>query len=144
MPMCCIRSPGRKIVCNMDQKEKVLVTGASGLIGSYLISRIQRDHSKDLYVTVHKSLPKFGKNVEIDLLQIESLSKKLKEIRPDIIVNLAGLVNVDICEIEPDLAMRMNQDLVTSISKYIIENNKSYFLHVSTDYVFNGNDGHYK
>jgi dTDP-4-dehydrorhamnose reductase len=126
------------------QKKKMLVTGASGLVGSYLVTQIHADYANNMYVTVHESLPKFGKSIQLDLSQTENLLKKLKEIRPDIIVNLAALVNVDICENESDLAMHLNRDLVAVISKYINDNDKPYFLHVSTDYVFDGNEGNYK
>jgi dTDP-4-dehydrorhamnose reductase len=129
----------------MRRKKKILVTGASGLIGSYLLTQIQEDHTNDIYVTVHESTPKFGKNIQGDLSETKNLHKKLMEIGPDIIVNLAALTNVDICEIQPDLATRLNRDLVTAISKYINDNNNNvYFLHVSTDYVFDGAEGNYK
>jgi len=133
---------GTKREYNVRQR-KIIITGASGLVGRYLVTQIQTDNSYDIYVTVHKSLPKFGKNIQLDLSQTENISKKFKEIRPDVIVNLAAIANVDTCEIEPDLAMRLNRDLVAAISKYINDNNKPYFLHVSTDYVFDGNDGNY-
>jgi dTDP-4-dehydrorhamnose reductase len=128
----------------VQQKKKILVTGASGLIGSYFVTQIQEDHTNDIYVIVHESIPKFGKNIQLDLSQTYNLSKKLTEIRPDIIVNLAALVDVDICEIQPDLAMRLNRDLVAAISKYINNNNNPYLLHISTDYVFDGAEGNYK
>jgi dTDP-4-dehydrorhamnose reductase len=131
--------------CDVQQKIKILLTGASGLIGSYLLTQIQEDHAYDIYVLVHKSTPKFGNIIQADLSHVENLSKKLAEIRPDLIVNLAALTNVDICEIQRDLAICLNRDLVAAISKYINDNGKNlYFLHVSTDYVFDGAEGNYK
>ena len=131
----------------MQPKKKMLVTGASGLIGSYLLTQIHDDCVDDIYVVVHESMPKSGKKIQLDLSQTENVSKKLTEIRPDVIINLAALTNVDICEIQPDLAMRLNRDLVGAISEYISankSNNNPYFLHVSTDYVFDGAEGNYK
>jgi dTDP-4-dehydrorhamnose reductase len=129
----------------MQHKKKILVTGSSGLIGRYLLTQIQEDPANDIYVIVHESMPKFGKNIQLDLSQTGNVFKKLTEIGPDIIINLAALTNVDICEIQPDLAMRLNRDLVTAISEYIHDNNNNpYFLHVSTDYVFDGAEGNYK
>jgi dTDP-4-dehydrorhamnose reductase len=129
----------------MQQKKKILVTGASGLVGSYLLNQIQKDCANDIYVIVHQSIPKFGKNIQLDLSQTEKLSKELAYIRPDIIINLAALTDVEVCESQPDLATRLNRDLVAAISEYINDsNNNPYFLHVSTDYVFDGAEGNYK
>ena len=126
------------------QRKKIFLTGASGLVGSYLVTQIKANCIKDIYVTIHnESFSTYGKSIQLDLSQTENVSQKLKEIKPDIIVNLAVFTNVDLCEIELDLATRLNRDLVAAISKYVYDNDKSYFLHVSTDYVFDGNEGNY-
>ncbi len=125
----------------MDEK-KLLLTGASGLIGTYLLSRIKTNYN-NIYVTSHRSSPKFGKSIQLDLVETENVYKKLKETKPEIIVNLAALTDVERCEIDRDLARRLNRDLVSAISRYVYEN-KAYLLHISTDYVFDGNEGNYK
>src|SRR5215210_1930325 len=107
----------------MDEK-KLLLTGASGLVGTYLLSHIKTKYT-NIYVTSHGSSPKFGKIIQLDLIDTENVYKKLKETRPDIIVNLAALTDVERCEKDRDLARRLNRDLVYAISRYVYEN-KAY------------------
>ena len=67
----------------------------------------------------------------------------IKKIKPDRIIHLAAMTNVDQCEIHKDLAMEINyystKFLASEASKQNI-----FFLYVSTDYVFNGEKGNYK
>ena len=124
-------------------KRKMLVTGGSGLVGSYFLQHISNKGYYDIYATSHDSPVSHVKNIPLDLAQTENVFVKIKEIRPEIIVNLAALTDVDGCEVDRDLAIRLNRDLVSAISKYVYESKTSYLLHVSTDYIFDGNDGNY-
>ena len=121
-------------------KEKILITGGSGLVGSYLLPCLDRKY--DLYVTTHLSPTVVGNNIPIDLSETESVSAKLKEIRPDIIVNLAAFTDVDGCEIDTHLSKLLNRDLVNALSIYT-HDISSFLLHISTDYVFDGEKGNY-
>ena len=121
-------------------KRKILVTGGSGLVGSYLLPHLNGKY--DLYVTTNKTPTICGKNIPLDLLQIQNVSVKIREIKPDVIINLAAFTDVDGCEINHDLSMQLNRDLVATLSKYV-HDNSSYLLHISTDYVFDGNKGNY-
>jgi dTDP-4-dehydrorhamnose reductase len=97
----------------------------------------------NIYVTSHESSPIFGKSIQLDLRKTEKVYEKLKEIRPDIIVNLAALSDVERCEIDRDVARCLNRDLVAAISRYVYDNN-AFLLHISTDCVFDGNEGNYR
>ena len=61
-------------------------------------------------------------------------------ISPDIIINLAALTNVDLCESNPDLAHAINFQGV----KNLVNVFKGPIIHLSTDYVFDGKLGQYK
>jgi len=121
-------------------KERILVTGGTGLVGSYLLPCLYPKY--DLYVTTHRSLAVLGKDIPLDLSETENISSKLREIRPDIIVNLAALTDVDGCETDTHLSKLLNSDLVSALSSYA-HDNRSYLLHISTDYVFDGEKGNY-
>jgi dTDP-4-dehydrorhamnose reductase len=124
--------------------EKILITGASGLVGTYLLVEMKTDYIDNIYVTTHESGPTFGKPIQLDLAHTRNVSEMLEKLRPDIIVNLAALTNVDQCEIDRKLATRLNKDLVSAISKYVYNSNRNaYIVHVSTDYVFDGTVGNY-
>ena len=65
----------------------------------------------------------------------------LQQAKPDIIINLVSLTNVDDCEKFPDKAFRSN---VTTIQN-LVEGIKNYFpgcflIHISTDQVYDGTD----
>ncbi|MFM6908620.1 MAG: dTDP-4-dehydrorhamnose reductase, partial [Dolichospermum sp.] len=75
---------------------------------------------------------------EIDLNQPENLRQIIKETHPEIIINAAAYTAVDKAESEPEIANTVN-----AIAPQIIaeESQKlgSFLIHLSTDYVFNGN-----
>jgi dTDP-4-dehydrorhamnose reductase len=123
-------------------KEKLLITGASGLVGSYLLPCLNAKNKYDLYATTHESLVATNKNIHVDLSNAENSLSIVREIRPDIIVNLAAFTDVDGCETNPTMARLLNRDLVSKLSIYARETS-SYLLHISTDYVFDGNKGNY-
>jgi dTDP-4-dehydrorhamnose reductase len=123
--------------------EMILVTGASGLVGTYLLRELNAQYEGNIYVTTHKSDPQIGKRIKVDLANAENVFKILEDLAPDIIINLAALTNVDKCEIDHNLAFALNKDLVYAISRHLQKNTNGFVLHVSTDYVFDGNEGNY-
>jgi dTDP-4-dehydrorhamnose reductase len=127
------------------ESDIVLVTGSSGLVGSYLLPYLVSRY-KFVYVSSHRLTPVLGNIIEVDLSNAFSVTQLLEKIQPDIIVNLAALTDVDACENHTDLAYQLNSQLPRFISEYIRKarhKQKSYLLHVSTDYVFNGYRGNY-
>jgi dTDP-4-dehydrorhamnose reductase len=91
----------------------------------------------------NKNNPTIGTSIKINLLDFESITKKIREITPDVIIHLAAMTNVDQCESEKELANSINikatQILVQEASKAGI-----FLIYVSTDYVFDGKKGMYK
>lgn len=127
--------------------ERMLITGASGLVGSYfcrLLDLQQHDLYYDVYVADHTEATNFGRSIEIDLINLTRFAEVIDEVKPDVMVNLAAMTNVDACEVQRDEADRINHLSVKVISEYLDSNNECYLLHVSTDYVFDGERGDYK
>jgi dTDP-4-dehydrorhamnose reductase len=127
---------------NVDQESKVLVTGASGLVGSYLTPLVKNSF-RNVHVTLHEQIPNIGNSISIDLSNTNDVVAMLGGTKPDIIVNLAAHTDVDKCESDNKMAFSLNKDLVSAISNYVAKNKRVYLVHVSTDYVFDGNDGSY-
>ena len=75
------------------------------------------------------------------------ITKLLEKIKPSIIVNLAAFTDVDGCEKDKEYATQLNSSLPRLISDYVKLSRRkgipSYYLHVSTDYVFDGKVGNY-
>lgn len=112
---------------------RVLVIGASGFVGTYLMR----------YFQGYGTSTRGGKGLfKFDLMQPERLNNIIEEISPELVINSSGMTNVDECEISPEKAVRINGDSVKRISE-ISKDHGAYFVQISTDYVFDGNKGIY-
>lgn len=107
---------------------KILVTGANGQLGSEL---------RVLSLSNFNFIWIFTDINEFDLTDIKNIDYKISKINPDIIINCAAYTNVDKAEFEENLATVINFNAVDSLSKWSSAN-KSKFIHISTDYVFDG------
>ena len=75
---------------------------------------------------------------------MNKISDQIGVIKPDIIINLVAMTNVDLCETEKELADRVNHLFVKDLDRSISQVNPDCFiLQVSTDYVFDGQKGNY-
>ncbi|RLI99321.1 MAG: dTDP-4-dehydrorhamnose reductase, partial [Candidatus Aenigmatarchaeota archaeon] len=120
---------------------EILITGGSGLLGEKL-SEIAINKGYKVYAGYCHNIPKFGYPLKIDLTKEEDL-KKIYQINPDIIIHTAALTNVDECEINKELAYKINFEGTKKINK-IAKKINSFFIYISTDYVFPGEKGMYK
>ena len=107
---------------------KILVTGANGQLGSEL-KVLAPQYSQYEWV--------FTDWQELDLCDLENLENKIAQINPAIIINCAAHTAVDKAESEFQLSDVLNHQSVAVMSKWTKINN-CQFIHVSTDYVFDG------
>jgi len=118
---------------------KFLVTGSSGLIGSQVVKDlIEQNHT--VYSCYHDEKPIHGTPVLLDLSDQNKIIQTLQEIKPDRIIHLAAMTNVDLCETEKELATQINVKATEILAKQAAKQN-TFFLYVSTDYVFDGIKG---
>ena len=108
---------------------KILVTGANGQLGSEL---------KVLSLIYNKFNWVFTDINELDLTDFKNLNNNLSKISPNIIINCAAYTNVDKAESNEELANLLNYKTVDLLSKWSSANNCN-LMHISTDYVFDGN-----
>ena len=111
---------------------KILVTGGNGQLGSELRS-LSLIHNQYQWI--------FTDLNELDLSDIENLESNISKICPCIIINCAAYTSVDKAESENELATIVNFKAVDIISKWSSKNKKK-LIHISTDYVFDGNSDH--
>lgn len=121
---------------------KLLVTGASGLLGSKLIQFATTQDYK-VYSAYYHNTPREGALLQFDIANKNSLKRIFEETEPDIVVHAAALTNVDKCETQRELAWRVNVQGSENIAK-LCKKHQTYLVYVSTDYVFNGEKGNYK
>lgn len=109
--------------------KKILVTGTTGQLGSEL-NVLAPSYSQLEWVFADRTL--------LDLSELNTISKVLDEIQPQIIINCAAYTAVDKAESETDVADVLNHQAVAVLAQWTKANN-CQFLHISTDYVFDGN-----
>jgi len=110
---------------------KVLVLGASGLLGNSLCKLLEK---KDIQIISH-GFKSHKVNLNYNLLDKKQLEELLTEINPDFVINLIALTDVDICQNNPRLALDLNANLVKNIEA-ILKKTQTKFLHISTDHVY--------
>ena len=106
--------------------KKILVLGSKGQIGMAL----KKDLTKWCEAT-------FLNRNDLDFADIESLSAKLKDFKPDFIINSAAYTDVDQAEEFQENAFQVNSFAVEKLSK-LANSIGAVLVHFSTDYVFDG------
>jgi len=105
---------------------KIVIAGSKGQLGSDCMSLLAKDHD-----VVGVDLD------EIDITDDKDVEKIIGGVSPDVIVNCAAYTNVDAAESDRETAWQVNvqgpRNMATAAKKYT-----SLFIHVSTDYVFDG------
>ena len=118
-----------QIKAKNKMNKKILVTGANGQLGSEL-KELSVHYSQFEWVFADRSL--------LDLSDLGSISNVLNTIQPEIIINCAAYTAVDKAETETELADILNHQAVAVLAQWT-QSHGSQLVHVSTDYVFDGN-----
>jgi dTDP-4-dehydrorhamnose reductase len=108
--------------------KKILVTGASGQLGSEL-KVLSNNYSQFEWV--------FADRTQISLDDLAVLQNQLEAISPNIILNCGAYTAVDKAEIEQELADVVNHLAVGIMAQYA-KDHSAKLIHISTDYVFDG------
>ena len=105
---------------------RILITGANGQVGWHLqrtlgplgeVTALTRD--------------------QVDLSELDSVTRVIGEVKPDILVNAAAYTAVDKAESEPELARAINATAPQKMAQELARN-RCMLVHYSTDYVFDG------
>lgn len=106
---------------------KIFITGGNGQLGRACKRFFSKNHqvvSTDIQ--------------EMDITNSDSILKGIGDFKPDYIVNCAAYTAVDRAESEPDLAYRLNVVGPSKLAAAAVLF-KARLIHISTDYVFDGN-----
>jgi dTDP-4-dehydrorhamnose reductase len=127
---------------------KILVTGANGLLGQYLVRRL---------VELGHQVEAMGKGAcrltngpygsvgyhEADLVNTTSQTwETITRLAPDAVVHAAAMTQVDQCELERDLCYATNVSATANLVRIAAEC-RSHFVYLSSDFVFDGLRGGY-
>jgi dTDP-4-dehydrorhamnose reductase len=121
--------------------QKVLITGANGFVGSYLIKQMINGEYEIIATGKGENrLPFRGNNftyLPMDFTDKEHVNEVFHSYKPDIVVHSGALSKPDECELNQEQAYKVNvegtQTLLTASEKL-----KSFFIFLSTDFVLRG------
>ncbi len=111
---------------------KVLLLGANGQLGQALKAEAAGFPALALIST--------GRS-EVDICDTASIRQAITRYQPQVIINCAAYTAVDKAEAEPEQAYRINRDGVANLAAQAALYN-IVLLHISTDYVFSGEQAH--
>jgi dTDP-4-dehydrorhamnose reductase len=121
---------------------RILITGASGLLGINLASETMSQHDI-VGVDRGKLVNAPFQVVQEDLADLSSISPLLDAVRPAWLINCAAIADIDVCEEFPERAKILNTDMPAKLAKACKIRGIS-LAHISTDAVFDGQkDGFY-
>jgi dTDP-4-dehydrorhamnose reductase len=108
----------------------VAIIGANGQLGTDLVAAFCNNGDSVCGLT----------HTDIEISSLDSVSRALEKAQPQVVVNTAAMHNVDNCEREPEKAFAINGIGAKNLA-LASRNLGAVLMHISTDYVFDGNKG---
>jgi dTDP-4-dehydrorhamnose reductase len=122
---------------------RLLVTGASGLLGANLVLEARGRHAVTAVCHAHPIALDGVEVVTADLAWPAAADELLQATRPEWIVHCAAAADVDRCEQEPEWAARLNRQAAAAVARAAARIG-GRLIHISTDAVFDGERGGYQ
>ncbi len=125
---------------------RVLITGCHGLLGQKVLKVFLRSTSAEILATAKEprtflDLKGFDYTM-LDITNRSDVKNLVVYFHPDVIVNTAAYTNVDGCELNRELAWRVNVEGVRNLV-HSARRVDAKLIHISTDYIFDGKNGPY-
>ena len=121
---------------------KILVTGAGGLLGSRIVE-LASERGHEVYGLYLNHPPSMGFKIKMDITDFNGVEKLINQLKPHAIIHCAAITDVDLCERNRDLALKVNYEATKIIAK-ASEKIDAHMIYISTDYVFDGLKGMYR
>ena len=126
--------------------KKVLITGSNGLLGQKLIYQLIGYPEYQVFATSKGEnrtlVKKRYEYIPLDITDEGEVEETFNYVQPDFVINTAAMTNVDACEVKKKECWKLNvqavQYLTSACEKY-----DSHLIHVSTDFIFDGESGPY-
>lgn len=126
--------------------ETILVTGSNGLLGQKLTTLL-KEHPGYRLVATSKGPDRYPDNTgylyeEMDITNESRVREVIRALKPAVIIHTAAMTNVDACEKDREGCRRLNVDATRYLVNAACELG-AHFIHLSTDFIFNGENGPY-
>lgn len=128
----------RSIVLHEVPMNRILITGATGLLGTSLVP-----HLKKCGYSVVTHARTGGADFLVDLANRDRSFEMLTQIQPNVIINLVSLTSVELCQERPNLAYLANTRSVENLVHWILQTGVAcHLIQISTDHLYDGNGLH--
>lgn len=115
---------------------RIMVLGATGLLGCALVPHL-RGQGHEVLAHGHTGAAQSA----ADLTQQAQAQEAIAAARPEVVVNLVGLTDVDACQAQPQRAWLLNVRTAENVAAACADAGAA-LLHISTDQVYDGTGPH--
>jgi len=126
---------------------RTLITGSNGLLGQKLVAALRQDLAIDLLATSRGSDrtpdPLGSRYRPMDITLAAEVDQVFDAFRPEVVIHTAAMTNVDACELDP-IACELQNVTATEHLVRAAERHGAHFIHLSTDFIFDGLHGPYR
>lgn len=125
--------------------EKILITGANGLLGQKLVELVVTDKKFELVATGRGAnrLSKYAHQytyVSLDITNRTEVEKVISTHKPQVVIHTAAMTHVDQCELNKLECWKQNVEATQNIATACAMHG-AFLVHVSTDFIFDGSHG---
>ena len=121
--------------------DKIIITGSNGLLGQKLVKLFLSKNNYEIHAFSRGENRMMNTDgytyYSIDITEKENLEQLVNKIQPRYIINTAAMTNVDACELQQLECDLINVEVVVTLVR-LCEINKIHLIHLSTDFVFDG------
>lgn len=114
--------------------ERLLITGASGLLGSEIVQLARKDYE---VIPSHNTKLFHSDSLRLDITDQKQVSSLFRQLKPDTVIHTAAETSVDRCEIQKELAWKINVEGTGNVAVTCSKINAK-IVYISTDYIFDG------
>ncbi len=122
-------------------RKKILIIGANGFTGRRILNDLSLKQEYIVSgVSLHDDVAPHSGNyqfISADICQAGQLDRIFNDIEPDVVINTSALSVPDYCEVHHQEADQLNIIAVENLARHC-QSTGSYFIHLSTDFVFSG------
>ncbi|MFT4603184.1 MAG: dTDP-4-dehydrorhamnose reductase [Arenicella sp.] len=125
----------------------ILITGSNGLLGQKIVAQLLKANRSFIATSrgANRNSDCPEKNYRpLDITNLEELKTFFENEEVSSIINTAAMTNVDACEEDEENCRRINVQGVQNLYDFTSSLGLKHLIHVSTDFVFDGENGPYK
>jgi dTDP-4-dehydrorhamnose reductase len=126
--------------------QRILLTGANGLIGQALVQRLSAIPEVDLLATGRDDRPRFREGscgyTPLDITDAEAARRLFVDFAPSVVINCAAIAKVEQGEGHKERCWEVNVDAVAALGR-LCKAQGARLVQLSTDFVFDGTAGPY-